>query len=712
MMTQIKFYSNGIFYTTTSTSATTASKPRKELKKNVWFDGVFDTMEPLTYDNKEFCTISRELNDLQPNNLRQDIYEDKTAEFLKPFTRRLPPTNNSNSSSTSSSSSSSSSYYYYFGGITSQKFGFPCRYEDVLVAYGKNPLDWSEPTNWKYLVAHDESKNVGKDDMFRDTSQVWYSCGADNTAKTGRIKDRMVTFGTNPTKALQQIEVSRKFYSQMNYDHDKTPKGQRPPDIFTFVIDSTSRSNFHRQMVPFIEMLRNNNRWSKNLDTYEMFRYSSLGWGTGCNMQILTQGCGIYPGRPNPNMPQIECSEQNIPIHLWLAASGYVLLGNYTYQKDMPYQFGEIFGGDTALQTQYIRGYKRTHLDLFVDYALDQSNFYSQHGPDLPQYFMAHVDDNHGSGTGMNGQASSLIRLLDGLDFDNRNIIFMIMADHGIYKSSDPLLDIEKSNPLLLTLTSQGALSPSQTQIWKTNQQRLTTHWDVHATLKGLPLQYSSSKTNKWPNVEEYCQLDGQNGASTCGPHNLWNTSKSISSDKDRSGRTLPSIQTNLMLSVIPTNRTCTDAGSEGNFCVCGGVANDGHVWNQTESHWIVHNTVNELNMWTGNGTLDCQLYDEKEFVISKTLSYSEESSLRGHHILTINPKFSNVSFSVTIKPTLEVLYFTNKYKLHAPNILRQDKFDAEQCLITYPDGRMPIFKSNATAGNNLMLRWCHCKSF
>ena len=94
----------------------------------------------------------------------------------------------------------------------------------------------------------------------------------------------------------------------------------------------------------------------------------------------------------------------------------------------------------------------------------------------------------------------------------------VLIGDHGKYagrRSGTPLGHVEASNPVLLAITSRRMLTEAQKNHWRDNQQSLSTHWDIHATLKALPLQYGTG----WPQVEEYCDLEGSGGAALCRPH-------------------------------------------------------------------------------------------------------------------------------------------------------------------------------------------------
>ena len=78
---------------------------------------------------------------------------------------------------------------------------------------------------------------------------------------------------------------------------------------------------------------------------------------------------------------------------------------------------------------------------------------------------------------------------------------------------------VEASNSVGLVLRTPDVLTPTLRAVWRRNTQVLTTHWDLHATLKAIPLQY----TQQWPDVATYWAKDCERRHSNCLPERLTN---------------------------------------------------------------------------------------------------------------------------------------------------------------------------------------------
>jgi hypothetical protein len=439
------------------------------------------------------------------------------------------------------------------------------------------------------------------------------------------------------------------------------------PNMYIFLFDSTSRELFHRQASPFLKALKREVSLS-DASLIEFQRHSTVGWGTSPNTRILYRGCGAIPGGTHA----YQCNSSHPTLSSYFGSDGYTLLGGAElYERNKQELFmGEIPHNIVSRGCKYGSSGTALMVDLFL--KLKHESF--TQNPETPQYFAMHESENHG-GSGICGEC--LRPLIQQIDYTKSIVLFV--ADHGKRYGR---FSSESSNPLALLSLPNSLVTPSI----QLNRNKLTTHWDLHATL----VAFTSSSPTK---INQYC--DTVRGG--C----LWRKTPPASP-------LLYPWGIDLRRTLISTFRSCDEAMAFGKFCYCTRAK---VMSNSTLAAQFLAQTIQYVNMYTGNGSTPCRRLEQDDFNVERL-----ERTNKIFNVIINSPKSRFLSYF----NSEGVERVTNAYgQRNMPSIVRLDRFDRMPCLgstgeLVHP----PLFMNdqfnekimiNGSYSNHWNLRWCVC---
>ena len=286
-------------------------------------------------------------------------------------------------------------------------------------------------------------------------------------------------------------------------------------------------------------------------------------------------------------------------------------------------------------------------------------------------------------------------------------------ADHGSGhgKKKTTANVAQRANPTLLLSVplafGNGGGKDAAARLHATlarNQNRITTHWDLHETL----LAWAGAGADDVPVADSsYC----------AGGRCRW-----IQATRPTKKHVPWPFAVRLDRNLVPVNRTCKEARAAENFCFCALASTYAEPADKLRSRRyrsFVPEVINAVNEFTGNGKFACAQLDPDDFHLTKLVRGTYGGA----------PMFATIarkdgskkpSYTANLRKG-KVLRSPNQYKQpRMPEIMRDDRFDAEPCLgDTGEDRHPPLFK-DAAGGPQLLkrgkysakwnLRWCSCK--
>ncbi len=208
------------------------------------------------------------------------------------------------------------------------------------------------------------------------------------------------------------------------------------PNVIIFVVDSTSRSNFHRGSVSTDEYLSKAIKdASVPYELFQFFRHSTVGWGTGRNLMAMVQGGNLM--------------KKQYDLFEFYHSLGYIIPGMEEYLEVIHSDWdtknaSNIYTSQQWDQTMEYTFYLTHNVFVFnckhgqywsteswTEFVIDTiNNIYNNYDNPLPYFMVVHMEDNHRA----NGWFSYVIdryyrQLVEYFDFTDT--IFHIIGDHG-----------------------------------------------------------------------------------------------------------------------------------------------------------------------------------------------------------------------------------------------------------------------------------------
>ena len=319
-------------------------------------------------------------------------------------------------------------------------------------------------------------------------------------------------------------------------------------NILMFGFDSTSRMSWLRNMP------KSHQYFTTHLGGVVMEGYNIVGDGTPQALLPILTG---YNEQVLPEARRGKSDAQYVDNHPWiwkdLKTNGYITqwgedgasMGTFTYRmlgfKDQPVDhylrpFYFLAEKEYKKHPAYCLGSTPRHMNM-LNWIRDLYEMYPNH----PKFsFLFHSEYTHGSSNQLKVMDADMMRFLQ--DFEARgylnNTLLILMADHGArfqkirhtvqgkYEERLPLMSFRLPNWFINKY-------PQKVKNLFLNAKRLTTPYDIHATLRDL---FQIGSVQKLSN--EYQELYGP-----------------------RQGISL--------FDLVPPARTCEDAGIEAHWCAC-----------------------------------------------------------------------------------------------------------------------------------------------
>eukprot|EP01114_Cavostelium_apophysatum_P016440 TRINITY_DN4678_c0_g1_i2.p1 TRINITY_DN4678_c0_g1~~TRINITY_DN4678_c0_g1_i2.p1 ORF type:complete len:451 (+),score=108.04 TRINITY_DN4678_c0_g1_i2:881-2233(+) len=332
------------------------------------------------------------------------------------------------------------------------------------------------------------------------------------------------------------------------------------PSVVMLIIDSLSRAHFIRRLPKTIKMMETLDA-SKggNYNVFQYFRYHSISHATPGNMRPLLASLTTNESR----FGDIS-KEQVAESLLWKKFSdvGYVtswtndlcqdyfhmyfnMSSSYTdHEAVLPFchydyarrsgTFSNFKGGPYSIEKRCISG-KYVHSYVF-DYVYGLFDNYN----DLPKFAVSCVSDAHeSSGAVISTVDDEMAEFLKRITTDHPNTVILFVSDHGLHMgpyAPSPAGKVENVLPSHFAIYPSHLFDkvPKAKENMIANQQKLTTHFDLHKTLV---------------NILDIVGAKGGNDA--------YDT-KVTSSYAAKS-----------MFDEISSTRSCKDAGIPDRYCIC-----------------------------------------------------------------------------------------------------------------------------------------------
>lgn len=439
---------------------------------------------------------------------------------------------------------------------------------------------------------HVWQKYLGPVSVSGEAKRVWSKCGPHLSATV------------IPTTNTKKLSVAREQLKKVQYR-------SRPPNVYIFTYDSTSRGSFYRSLPRTVEFLRDLAR-NKRSEVFDFVRYSAVDWGTPYNVAGLFRGCSSGPASKNWGTANSrECLPQHIHLDEEFEKLGYVKLVEHTpypkfWQSHCPNctTIGTYMGyrGDWNTQVEVEQVFTGSMIASEVELLETLKSAYEREAPEVPQFFALHNDDNHCPTMDcLNAHHDSqILRTLRLLDLENS--IVLLSADHGKYHGTGIMqhpisATFEGRNPFSLLLlppsSSPSYLGKDRMRTIAENQQRLITHYDMHEFLLNTIKSYQPT-----------------------------------SSDSS----TAPVYGVDFSREILPVDRTCEDVGVAPGFCFCN-VPVPVNV-NFPKSGDMVRGLLNagisSVNNYTGAGELQCVKLDSAKFEVLSILASTDDTTCEG----------------------------------------------------------------------------------
>lgn len=245
---------------------------------------------------------------------------------------------------------------------------------------------------------------------------------------------------------------------------------------------------------------------------------------------------------------------------------------------------------------------------------------------------------------------------------------------------------------------------------WRANQQQLTTHFDMHYTLRNLMI--GSGSSHKSPAPDSFCKHEQhretpelnltRNSANGCGYEQY------VDTDNDDEV-TKPPWAYDLAAEQVPDDRSCLDAHALSNFCLCDSLSEqardlESDAWSEATAA-----IVSVVNTWTGNGSLGCELLEPTDFKVESAVQLVHGDHEGDYIALVTSKRDGRPSFSAHLDKS-KVLRSSFKYKTSIPDISRHDRYGDEHCLNVEANS-FPNFRESYNISKQLNLEWCRCRN-
>eukprot|EP01083_Nonionella_stella_P076151 207362_1 len=463
----------------------------------------------------------------------------------------------------------------------------------------------NEDDLWEEITDYDHDASLIKLTLHKNTQSVWLACRLPRRT----IWNHYVSVLPLKIRSPSNYESQLRKYKMHKFDK------QNMPNVILFVVDSTSRSNFHRGSVStddYLEQVMQHEK--REFELFEFFRHSTVGWGTGKNLMGMVQG---------GNHMKLE-----LDLFEFYHKMGYIVPGIEEYLEVIDKNWdakneSNIYAPEQWDQTnQYVfyltknvfhfncKHVQYYSTEAMVEFVIDAVNVvYNEYDSPLPYFMVVHMEDNHRA----DGWFSYVLdryfrRLVEYFDFSNT--IFHIIGDHGSLVGTSTSTQFgrwEASNPISLMFVPLNLFPADNMDILRANQQRFVTHYDFHVFFKQIPLLFTD----------------------LYGSHALedieWiNESLPVQPmEPKRTRHRMTKMYRNIYSEVVDVNRTCAEIDAPKGFCFCD-IPMDVAITPELierDAHLIDY-AVNTINNLTGNGKYDCEVLDPSQFTVTTHLEH------------------------------------------------------------------------------------------
>lgn len=461
--------------------------------------------------------------------------------------------------------------------------------ENNKVLYFESPTIYNpkpKPPNKQWQSLTNSTDNIFILYLQNSTQTVWLRC-----AKRYNFHITLL-----PLKHLNPDLYQTK---QAQIKHHFGEDSKLPPNIVIFIIDSTSRSSFIRGAplsVEYLSEIMNNpliDDSKSPWDIIQFFRYSTVGWGTGINLNALIGG----------TCTTNKCENVDISNCLGLPQFyhelGYFVPG-YMADDTKKTQWQSDSNCDFYLSENVVPKaheiINRYDIEVFInDIVLSSVNdLQRNYDKDIPYFMILHGQSNHvqTSESKMFTLDKYIRKLLE--DIDKTNTILHIISDHGSM-IGDSVKNLygrwEISNPVSIMILPKHLRESGiiDIDILRRNEQKLVNHFDLHLFYKELMLNMIKNDDN-----------------------NKWKQSVQDTLPKFSNGEILSQ---SILSTEIKSNRECT--GIANGFCFCDLFETKEITKNVLiEDRKYIELMINSINDLTGNGEWNCLKLDPDDFTV------------------------------------------------------------------------------------------------
>ena len=371
---------------------------------------------------------------------------------------------------------------------------------------------------------------------------------------------------------------------------------QRLPNIVMFVMDSISRSGFHRgcpDTMNLLSELKVDRYQQSKSEIFEFHRYSTVSWGTGQNCHALSYGnCASFvEGCPK--------QQHNMTLFEYYDAMGYNVFGSTKEDRaGCCWHMG-------VTDNKIVPGVQ------FIKQALKQQS--ADDG--VPYFIIIHESSNHGANNqGIYASDEVIHDLVESINYDTT--MLNLLADHGNLIGNGLQTfhgGWEMNNPPNILLMPKWFANDINVSALQINQQRFFSHYDNHRFYKEILWKLFTKKDD----LSLYDSMIEQ---------------------------TLPvignlSLSVDILNDVIPLDRKCD--GILPGWCVCHTLQlkelTDELVQNDQK---YLQQIIDAINNVTGDGKWDCQKLNAADFAVTK--HFEDEIEGRGSMKLSIQQIVEN----------------------------------------------------------------------